>query len=144
MAREERARLTVDRAEAWALHKYLRHPDPDKREWSKDVMVQIFRACLDEKDAGVLELTEEDLWQIDRQLPQDEMVGAIQLGYQLLRRVMQLILSFYDDGHSIKLPDSVETVIQSALAHKEEPDAGDSDASQDPDGNAGGRPAEAA
>lgn len=143
MAGETRARLKVDRAEAWALHKYLRHPDPDKREWSKDVMVQIFRACLDEKDAGVLELTEEDLWQIDRQLPQDEMVGAIQLGFQLLRRVMQLILTFYD-GETIRLPDSVETALENALAHKEESDARDSDASEGPDDNAGDRPVEAA
>jgi len=86
--------LTAD--ELWAVHDYVRQHDKLGQEWDKDFHTRVMAALLaaegtPNRQAGML-LTEDELWQLDRQIPSAMTVGTQPVGRNLLRKVMKLLV----------------------------------------------------
>lgn len=87
--------LTLD--ELWAIHDYVRQHDKLGQEWDKDFVARIMSAILEAQENSAHQATlfvydEDELWQIDRQVPSALMTGVQPVGRNLLIKVMQLIV----------------------------------------------------
>lgn len=96
----ELLRGTLD--ELWAVHDYVRQHDKLGQEWDKDftarVMVGILEATNAPSHEATVMLAEEELWRIDRQVPQALMTGTQPVGRNLLIKVMQLLVKLQGEG----------------------------------------------
>ena len=85
---------TVD--ELWAIHDYVRQHDKLGQEWDRDFTTRVMAAIQDASaspdQAATVMCLEEDLWQIDRQIPSGLMVGTQPVGKTLLTKVMGLLV----------------------------------------------------
>ena len=89
-------RLTID--EAWAVRDFVRRGQDYGTDWDRDFMRRVHTAILDAKNNPghdvALMVTEEELWQIDRQIPPTLMIGTQAVGRNLLLKVMALLRKF--------------------------------------------------
>ena len=89
-------RLTID--EAWAVRDFVRRGQDYGTEWDRDFMRRVHTAILDAKNNPghdvALMVTEEELWQMDRQIPPTLMIGTQAVGRNLLLKVMALLRKF--------------------------------------------------
>jgi len=88
--------LPATREELWAIHDYVRQHDKLGQEWDRDLNTRLMEALLDAQAnpdrMATLMLFEEELWQIDRQIPSGLMIGTQPVGRTLLLKVMQLLV----------------------------------------------------
>lgn len=88
--------LPVTLDEGWAIHDFVRQHDKLGQEWDKDFTARVMAAILEAQDhpdhQATLMCVEDELWQIDRQIPSALMVGTQPVGRNLLIKVMQLIV----------------------------------------------------
>lgn len=88
--------LCVTLDELWAVHDYVRQHDKLGQEWDRDFNARVMAAILEAQESSTHSATlmcyEEELWQIDRQVPSALMVGLQPTGRNLLSKVMALIL----------------------------------------------------
>ena len=86
--------LTLD--ELWAIHDCVRQHDKLGQEWDKDFTARVMAAILEAQDhpshQAILMCAEDELWQMDRQIPSALMVGLQPVGRELLAKVMRLIV----------------------------------------------------
>ena len=86
--------LTLD--ELWAIHDYVRQHDKLGQEWDKDFVARVMTAILEAQEhashQATLMCTEDELWQMDRQIPSALMTGTQPVGRNLLMKVMRLIV----------------------------------------------------
>ncbi len=116
---------TVD--ELWAIHDYVRQHDKLGQEWDKDFQTRVMEAILEAHNHpsghGSLLCFEEELWQIDRQIPSSLMVGTRPVGRELLVKAMALLVKMgggeEDGGHANAREDPGEA--SSGGAHKTAP-----------------------
>ena len=82
--------------ELWAIHDYVRQHDKLGQEWDKDFTARVMAAILEAQDQPSHQATvmcaEEELWQMDRQIPSALMMGTQPVGRNLLVKVMRLIV----------------------------------------------------
>ena len=82
--------------ELWAIHDYVRQHDKLGQEWDKNfgarVMADILEAQEHPSQPSTLICTEDELWQISRQVPSFLMAGSQPVGRDLLLKVMRLIV----------------------------------------------------
>jgi len=94
--------LPVSLEELWAIHDYVRQHDKLGQEWEKDftarVMVGILEAQESSTRTATLMCTEDELWQIDRQVPSSLMTGTQPVGRALLLKVFRLIAKMRRGG----------------------------------------------
>lgn len=86
--------LTLE--ELWAIHDQVRQHDKLGQEWDKDFTARVMTAILEAQErpscSATLMCAEDELWQIDRQIPSALMTGTQPVGRNLLIKVMQLIV----------------------------------------------------
>jgi len=86
--------LTLD--ELWAIHDYVRQHDKLGQEWDKDFVARVMTAILEAQEhsshQATLMCAEDELWQMDRQIPSALMTGTQPVGRNLLMKVMRLIV----------------------------------------------------
>ena len=82
--------------ELWAIHDYVRQHDKLGQEWDKDFGTRLMEAILEAQNhprrSASLLCFEEELWQMDRQLPSGLMVGTQPVGRNLLLKIMALLV----------------------------------------------------
>jgi len=82
--------------ELWAIHDYVRQHDKLGQEWDKDFGVRVMADILEVQEhpaqQTTLICTEDELWQITRQIPSFLTVGSQPVGRDLLTKVMRLIV----------------------------------------------------
>jgi hypothetical protein len=88
--------LPVTLDELWAVHDYVRQHDKLGQEWDKDFTARVMAAILEAQEHpsrhATLMCAEDELWQIDRQVPSALMTGTQPVGRNLLLKVMRLIV----------------------------------------------------
>lgn len=86
--------LTLE--ELWAIHDLVRQHDKLGQEWDKDFSARVMAAILEAQEhpshQATLMCAEDELWQIDRQIPSALMTGTQPVGRNLLIKVMRLIV----------------------------------------------------
>ena len=100
--------LPVTLDELWAIHDHVRQHDKLGQEWDKDFTARVMAAILEAQEhsahLGTLMCDEDELWQIDRQIPSALMTGTRPVGRDLLVKVMRLIVKMrggdQDDEHA--------------------------------------------
>lgn len=94
--------LPVTLDELWAIHDYVRQHDKLGQEWDKDFNARVMGAIVEAEGrpdhTATLVCLEQELWQIDRQVPSALMVGAKPVGRNLLEKVMRLIVKMRGGG----------------------------------------------
>jgi len=108
--------LPVTADELWAIHDYVRQHDKLGQEWDKDFTARVMAAILEVQDHSCQQATlmcsEDELWQMDRQIPSALMVGVQPVGRELLAKVMRLIVKMRggegDDEYSSASEDTGE------------------------------------
>jgi hypothetical protein len=82
--------------ELWAIHDYVRQHDKLGQEWDKDFTARVMAAILEAQEhpshQATLMCAEDELWQMDRQIPSALMTGTQPVGRNLLIKVMRLIV----------------------------------------------------
>lgn len=82
--------------ELWAIHDWVRQHDKLGQEWDKDFTARVMAAILEAQEhpahQATLMCVEDELWQIDRQVPSAVMTGTQPVGRNLLSKVMRLIV----------------------------------------------------
>lgn len=101
--------LPVTLDDLWAIHDFVRQHDKLGKEWDKDFNTRVMEAIAEAEARGdhtaSLFCLEEELWQIDRQVPSALMVGTKPVGRPLLGKVMRLLVKMRggeddaDGGH---------------------------------------------
>lgn len=88
--------LPVTQNELWAIHDFVRQHDKLGQEWDRDFNARVMAALQDASASpeGLASLMclEEELWQIDRQIPSSLMIGTQPVGKALLIKVAGLLL----------------------------------------------------
>lgn len=82
--------------ELWVIHDYVRQHDKLGQEWDRDFNTRVMEAIAEAEarpdHTAALFVVEDELWQIDRQVPSALMVGARPVGRDLLVKVMRLLV----------------------------------------------------
>lgn len=82
--------------ELWAVHDFVRQHDKLGQEWDKDFTIRVMAAIVEAQEQASHQATlmcaEDELWQIDRQIPSALMVGIQPVGRELLIKVMRLLV----------------------------------------------------
>lgn len=109
--------LSASLDELWAIHDYVRQHDKSGQEWDKDFGTRLLEAILEAQDhpsrSASLLCFEEELWQMDRQVPSGLMVGTQPVGRNLLLKIMALLVKMgggeEDGGHTSAGKDAGES-----------------------------------
>ena len=106
--------VTLTSDELWAVRDFVRQHDRLGQEWDKDFERRLFSAMAVAKEdinrqAPFTFESEDELWQITRQIPSTLMVGTQQVGRLLLEKVQAAILAWvpaesHDDDGPAKGP----------------------------------------
>lgn len=106
MATVELTSIDLTLLELWAIRDYVRRVDRLGEEWDKDFNERIYRGLLDviaviasdktDKDGReptvAVQLTQDELWRIDRQIPASLQFGTAPTGRNLLVKVMRCLV----------------------------------------------------
>ena len=88
--------LSVTLNEAWGIRDYVRQHDKHGQEWDREFNTAVLEALLEAKansnHCATIVCTEEQLWQIDRQIPSALMNGTEPTGRNLLYKVAVLLV----------------------------------------------------
>ena len=106
--------LRLSLEELWAVHDCVRQHDKLGQEWDKDLTARVMAAILEAQAHSSHEATllcsEEELWQMDRQIPSALMTGTQSFGRHLLTKVMRLIVKMRGgEGHDEYSDASADT-----------------------------------
>lgn len=109
--------LSASLEELWAIHDYVRQHDKLGQEWDKDFGMRLMEAILEAQNhpsrSASLLCFEEELWQMDRQVPSGLMVGTQPVGQNLLLKIMALLVKMgggeEDGGHTSAGKDAGES-----------------------------------
>ena len=96
--------LTLD--ELWAIHDYVRQHDKLGQEWDKDFTARVMAAILEAQEHpshhATIMCAEDELWQMDRQIPSALMTGTQPVGRNLLIKVMRLIVKMREGEQDVE------------------------------------------
>ena len=87
--------LEVTLNEVWCIRDSVRRLNEYGHEWTRDFDVRVLRALLAAKagnGTAVLDLEEDELWWLQRQVPSSAMAGTEMVGRNLLLKVAGAIL----------------------------------------------------
>ncbi len=98
--------LLVDKDELWCIHDCVRQHDKLGQEWDKEFLIRVMQAIVESTAAptgtAVLLCYEEELWQIDRQIPSSLMIGTKPVGRNLLMKTMKLLIKVSHESNADK------------------------------------------
>lgn len=90
--------LLVTYDELWSIHDYVRQTDKHGLEWDKAFAIRVFEAMAATLESANRQTSmlvyEEELWQIDRQVPSALMSGTQPVGRNLLLKVGKLLVKY--------------------------------------------------
>ena len=93
--------LTLSDVECWVLGDLIRRHDALGQEWDRDFMRRLYRTLAEAEaapsKAAQIMVTEDELWQIDRQINSAIVVGPVPVGRNILRKVRTLLVKLWED-----------------------------------------------
>lgn len=112
--------LTLDLSELWAIRDWVRQHDRLGHEWDRDFERRLFVAMAEAKEnvnrqASLTFESEEELWQITRQVPSGLMTGTQPTGRGLIEKAQAAILEWDDTGDVSEADEKRVSIVPSGV-----------------------------